>query len=153
MIRNQKKLDKHMRNVYSAVKFIFKELDETLSDPAKSFTVHYDNKILDFHCPSTKDEFNKMKADRADFISYFMNEALEYIVQCQAEEKESSYLDAWRNIMGIMNGADIRDHQFEKYEVVDDGEGSNVEVKKSVALDMNNYQVKENLGLLDEEIN
>ena len=92
-----------------------------------------------------------MKYDRADFIRYLLKSSIDATLSAKVQDMDDP--EAWDDLIGVISGEDPKDHQFEKYEVViDESEAQGDAVNRAIPLNMDNYQVKENLGLLNEKI-
>lgn len=155
MTLHKKQLDREIKKITKNIDAIFKILDESLSHPAKNFTITYEGRTIDLHHPTTREESDSMKFDRHEFIEYLLKNAFDVILCMKVQGMDIKSDEPWQDIFGVISGEDPADHQFEKYEEVieSSNEDTTTVQHRTIPLNMENYQVKENLGLLDEQIN
>ena len=153
MKNKQDQLQKAVDKIVEGIDESFAILEDELSHPAKSFTILYEDKFLELHTPTTKQEYSQMRFDRAQFIEYLLKNAIDVTLCAKVQELECDY--AFDDLFGVINGEDPASHQFEKYEEVleSSDEVNRTGQHRTIPINMDNYQVKENLGLLDEQIN
>ena len=147
----QDKLQRSINKIVKGINESFAILESELSHPAKNFSIMYDGKSVEFFYPTTLEEDRRMKYDRADFIRYLLKSSIDATLSAKVQDMDDP--EAWDDLIGVISGEDPKDHQFEKYEVViDESEAQGDAVNRAIPLNMDNYQVKENLGLLNEKI-
>lgn len=131
----------------SEIESLSKILERHLSHPAKYYDITYDGKKYQFYYEFDVEENVSMMRRRRRFINRLISDCI------VASTKPKFKAVAWDPIFGILNGANPKDHQFERFNVGEvyqiTGEDGNAIT--SVPLNLDNYQVKENLGMLDAQ--
>jgi hypothetical protein len=151
-MNKQELLQDQIDKAIDSINSIFNTIDQELSHPAKNFTVFYDGKHVDLCHPTTLDDKKEMDCRRRDFVEFILLDALKVTLSKKVQDMDLYTDEGWENIHGVMGGEDPADHQYEKYKETGVVESSGPDnVVRSVPLNMENYQVKENLGLLDED--
>ena len=118
-------------------------LDQILQQPDKAFTVTFKDVVYDFHPATTPEESEEFFVRRYKFIKKLLK-------HCTARHIDKYPVpsdDIWNDILCFTLGVDPRDCQFEKikqediYKVTDE-KGEKI---TSIPLDLDNYQVKQEL--------
>ena len=122
---------------------------DQLSHPAKDYQIRYKN--THYHFYPAFDEFERfeMRKDMFKLASNMVRDAFKASVSGNKKIQRI----AWKGIEGIIGGENPDDYQFVKYDdvQVDPVLNEKGEVVRAIALNEDNYQVKENLGLLAEQ--
>ena len=123
-------------------------LDQILNQPDKGFTVTFKDKVYEFHPSSTKEENDESFIKRYTFIKKLLKHCTTRHIEQYPEPSD----DIWNDILCFTLGVDPKDCQFEKistkdiYEVVNDIRVNDKGEKiTSIPLDLDNYQVKQEL--------
>jgi hypothetical protein len=121
-------------------------LDQILHQPDKGFTVTFKDKTYDFHPATTQEESDENFTKRYSFIK----KLLKHCTTRHIDQYPVPSDDIWNDILCFTLGVDPRDCQFERiksesvYEV--DCDTSVAEKITSIALDLDNYQVQQELA-------
>lgn len=130
---------------------LLEDLDKVMDCEAKDFIVRYKNKIYDLHKPIDKQERLEQQLLRRKLAITLTERCLKIFFK-QLKKKNLDFSRTWEDVLCFAMGEDPQDHQFEKfeeeklYEVVDGGNDN-----RGVALNMDSYAVKNDLGFLDVE--
>jgi len=138
-----------IRDIEDAENRLFDLIGDCLKAPEKEFNITYGKKNYHFYPVFEVGERKKMNRERLKLINALIKDAFHYYTSSRKKHNQH----AWDAILGIIGGENPEDHKFVKHEAVDVGPVLNEkgEIVKAIELNLNNYQVKENLGLLDEQ--
>ena len=124
-------------------------IKDHLSHPAKDYSVTYKDKQYHFYPAFDQEDAAQMKDELDSFVFSLVRDAVKGSVSSKKLYRDH----AWDSVIGVLSGEEPSDHQFVKFDDVEiapmvDAHG---EVITSLPLNVENYQVKENLGLLQQQ--
>ena len=136
-------------DIEDAKNLMFRTLDEHLSNRAKHYDITYKGVKYDFYPAFDPEDILEITKERHKFINAIVKDSLKMSLNRTKDKRDK----AWENIFGILGGARPEDHQFEKYsdEDIYEIKGPNGEDIKSIPLNFDNYQVRENMGALSQD--
>lgn len=128
-------------------KDMFALVDKVLSEQAKEFFITYRGTKYHFRYVFDDKEALNLAKKRHKFIDTLLRDSIRYAFSVDKDKRDH----AWDNIEGIISGACLSDHQFEKVHESEVSETFDADGNRVTAypLNLDNYQVKENLGMLD----
>ncbi len=133
---------------------LLEDLDKVMDCEAKDFVVTYKNKVYDLHKPIDLDESIEQKLLRRQLSIALTERCIKiFFKHLKKKKQDMDFSRTWEDILCFAMGEDPKDHRFEKYE---EEEIYSIEIgedkTRSIPLDFDNYQVKNDLGFLDQEI-
>lgn len=121
-------------------------LEYELSKPEKEYHITYKNKSYLFRYYFDREENLQNKKQ----MKLFIRDIVHLAIRDQYSVSKSKREHAWDIVFGIIGGANEQEHKIEKY-VEDEVINEDGQIITSVPLNLDNYQVKENLGMLDDQ--
>lgn len=146
MIKENSKICKAVSKIRKGHEEIFDTLDKLLSRTDKVFKITIDKKEFEFIPPSDKTDERIMSHFRYQCIKTLLSRSYKKLNSANSYNKEHAYND----ILALTMGPDPRDLQFEKYEVQDsyevhDGHVEDTGASKAITLNIENWQVRQEL--------
>lgn len=130
---------------------ILEGMIEIMSQDEKDFVITYKGKTYNICNPTDfSEKLEQEKMTRK--ISLILIEKCIRILFKRLKANKLDFDDVWNDVLAFEQGANLDDHKFEKYEeVVADRFDDNGEKVTSIPLDFDSYQVKNDLGFLDDK--
>lgn len=133
-----------MQNISVCIENLKELMQNQICVDAKSFSINFKGKQYEFFFPSTKEEFKEQKKLKKRLCNLILLEVVKVLVT-----KPKKFDLASEIIRSLFWGEDPENHQIEmikEEEISEDSIGVNASEsgRKSIAIDVDNYQVRSN---------
>ena len=113
-MRNDKqRICVYTRKIKNNVSAIYTLLDKLLCRSDMSFDIQIGDEYFNFYTPLSFEEKVEQSNSRHKLIKFLIQDALNCLASTVGDDEEYWEIEPWRNIKGLVSGADPADHQIE----------------------------------------